>query len=401
MGKSRKYIFTLAICVLLAVYGVGNAQDYSPEDVVRRIPLKDYVGLSPQQVWRLSSNGQNVDVFFTDSVRQVRRISTSVRLDGRQYRIAASIQTAGDLAVLVPSEQLDTLKKVSNMASGEKITVEGRTIGVVRADSAVLVDRILTGGEETSHLGHQLALFWRGGHQVINKPGSYDLEFPCQYMPDRSARFNVEVEALSRRELRNRLDAAATGKSESDERSIEFEKLGISGPDDYRSFPEMEVYHHIQNRQQLNVEFDATVKSVVQDFPSSVDIRQQVVRIGFAFETMMGLYCLVPYDVPEAVNAARMVLPGQKVEIKGVTLLPTRLLSPVLVTGLKLPTLKEAPTPPDVWLVGVDWPGEQRKVLYVPGRYTLRLPCQHAEGRHEVLRMELREVRIIVEGQDR
>jgi len=394
-------ILVLAGTSLGQEHAAPQGEAVEPLTEIRRIVLKRYVELAPLVVWRAADADARADVRFEDTFDRAgpaRGVLERVRLGPRAYRIVLVALTESRLTCLVPAGQSDTIKKVLNLNRGQEITVEGTVVGRIGAHRAVLVDRILTGHDERSQVEHELVFRWPGQRgalpKLITKPGDYSVEYPCRHKKGEVERATVLVEQLPRKwflaelERRRAAEAAAQEGEEPQE--------GEAPEKRYDTYRPEAVYRHAADGSILNVRFTDRVKGRAVGVPRAVPVpRGRAVRVGYAFDTYVGLTCIVPAQDAPLVELAARLIPGQDVEIKGTILPPVGAFKGVLVDELVLQGLEGPTETPDVWVVRVFWGEEEPRMFYEVGTYPLQFPCQFVEGRAEMLVAELREVRVI------
>jgi hypothetical protein len=383
---------------------VGEAMEPETEEI-RRMEVKRYLGLSGQVVAEAIVRGVTRDVRFEDTFEEATgRVSSAVRtvrLRGERYRIAAMFRTQNDIVCLIPADQQDTLDKVgppNPMRIGQKITIEGTTLGMMRGMRTFLVDRVLTGHEEMSVIEHELILRWprsrrRAEPQRIAEAGEYTTEFPCRYEEEKTERIRLVVQRREREafmeELRRQREAALPEEEGAREEQPEQEKQ-------YSTYEPAAVYKHIMRDNVLHINFNDRVRGEPPNIPRQLTLPNgRRLRIGTAFDTYIGITCLVPSSNEELTDLARRVIPGQEVQVWGTTLPSRASYKPMVVDRMELPGTTRPGESEHVWVVQVSLPGEDPKRFYEVGSYALDFPCQHMENRTERVVAELREVRVI------
>lgn len=384
----------------------GEAMEPEAEEI-RRMEVKRYLGLSGQVVAEAIVRGVTRDVRFEDTFEEAARASAAVRtvrLRGERYRIAAMFRTQNDIVCLIPADQQDTLEKVgppNPMRVGQKITVEGTTLGMVRGMRTFLVDRVLTGDEEMSVIEHELVLRWprsrrRAEPQRITEPGEYTAEFPCRYEEESTERVRLVVQRRGREEFMEQLRQEREAAREAEEGEEGAREEREEREKHYSTYEPAAVYKHIMRDNVLHVSFTDRVRGAPPSTPRRLTLPNgRRLRVGAAFDTYIGITCLVPASNEELTDLARRVIPGQDVQVWGTTLPSRASYKPMVVDRMELPGTTRPGQSEHVWVVQVFLPDETPKRFYEVGSYGLDFPCQHVENRTERVVAELREVRVI------
>ncbi|MFW6457595.1 MAG: hypothetical protein ACOC0A_04795 [Planctomycetota bacterium] len=399
------------VCGLFSSYAqesdrpAGNEGEEPAEESVRRMEAKRYLGVGQRDVKRAIRGDMNRHVRFTDSFGSVRRPPSGlrqVRFNGKNYRIAAMMHTESGLECLVPGEQEDTmalLRGSSSLQEGEQITIEGTTLGT--ADSrrgllnVLLLDQIIRGEDGESSIGYELLLRWPRGHDVepisISEPGEHDLSFPCRHERNKKATFKLIIEERDREEF-----LAEIGEKDEEEAAQTQDEGADEEEKTYRRFDARSVYNHIKNDNVLDVRFQDNIKESRPQVRRSIRLPDgRRMRLGIAFDTHMGITCLIPHSNQEAVDLINQAIPGQEAEVWGTTLPARQQFRPMIVDKVEIPGTVKPKENPNIWDVTLSWGDGEEVYFYKLGEYDFNFPCQHENNRQERLNVELREVRII------
>jgi len=411
-NRTQKLAASFLLVMAVAAAQALAREAENPEGVapVRRLIVKRYIPLTPSAVWKTADAGTaQADVRFTDAFQRALPAPNSVRtvrVGDKRYRIAMVVQTESDLSCLVPIEQRDTIEKIAEFREAQQITVEGTVIGVVGMRRSVLVDRILSGDADKSIIKHELLLSWPGtGQKVksIQAPGEYTVEFPCRYAQGKVETFFAVITQRNREDMKALLKARA---QEAAEKGDDKEKK--APPKQYTTYRAENAYKYAVTGQTLNVRFKDTIKGPavgskrrhVRDVPRGLQLLRlrgvPPLRIAVAFDTYIGLTCVIPERNEKLVAQADRILPGQEITIKGTIVRPLGTYKLVVVDDIEFPEGIGEVEAPDVWVVTIFWDPQTPKIFYESGSYSIMFDCRHVEGRKEQLQAELREVREIL-----
>ena len=430
----RRRSVCLVLASMIAVPWAWAREAENPESAqpVRTIPIKAYTPLKAVAVWKVASASDKVlvDVRFKDTFD---RLSTSVpaaareiRIGADTYRIAVMMTTETDLSLLVPVEQTDTLEKVKDFKKGRQFGVEGTVLGSVAGRECVLVDRILTEVEDKSVIKYELTLTWPGTGAKAKKliaPGEYNnVEFPCRYAKDMPETFIVVIEQKTREQLDKIIEqrekaaaeaaakkaAEAAPKKEGKEEKPAEKPPEPSAPKSYATYRGEEVYKYAVTGTKLNVLFKDTIRGGaapsrdIKTVPPRLAMvrlsADRPIKIGLAFDTYLGLTCIVPADNKKLMARASSMLPGLDVTIRGMILQPAGAYKVVLVDDIDFPQDVGQAEIPDVWVVTIFWDPQRPKVFYEPGKYPILFACRNVADKKEELQAELEAKREILQA---
>lgn len=365
----------------------------------RLLPYKTYARLTPVQVARFAGEDRNVDLLFDGRYEGPERApDREVRFGDRTYRIARALRFENDIVGFIPAGHADSIITAENLQAGQMVSVFGFIIGRRRADNFVLVERLLTGDEEQPLPlpGYELRLRGPGGSAMtIDKEGSYSFEFPCRYERDETEKVTVAVTAVSAEEFGQRMAEMAR---DDDAEEVEVEDR----PDEtmprrrYTRYDALTVYRAIGEERRLVAGFTDGFRRREGRFPSEVrDPDGRRVRIGGAFLTATGIFCLAPERSEELISRLDLLLPDMPVSVRGVTMSIMGGERLFLVDELSLPGLVEPPEPDFVWIVSVVSGEDRPSMFYREGRYRLQFPCSFDDRREEVMEAELSKVLVV------
>lgn len=411
MMKTRHAAILIAVLTALGV-GTLAAQEIALRGAVRtvKVPVKQYKTLSPADVYRAAIDNIQADVRFRDGFAGRTGVPNAVRqvtVQGFDYPVAVAFRTEVDLVCLVPAPNEEALRALFAVPEqwpltaatldgpmvlnvGQQINIEGTIVGATIGEKYVLVDAILLGAERPPATQRELQLFWPTMPQpeIISAPGMQTLTLPCTYAEGETVDVRVIVRAMQPEALMAELAR------------ITAEREGVTAARKaYGQYDPGVVYRHARDGNPLNVDFTDTVNRIIgyslaTDIAAAPALRggsRVAVTVGYAFRTSNQLTCLVPADMPTLMGRAVSALPGEEVHIRGTIIGGPR--AAVLVDYIGFPA-QEAEG--DTWLVNIEWPGLAPRVFWDYGYYELvGLPCQHAPGRFEALRVFLTEVRIL------
>jgi hypothetical protein len=385
----------------------AEAERMEPEKKeIRRMEVKRYLGVNPEVVAKAIMRGVNRDVRFEDSFEAAARASSGLRtipLRGQRYRIAVMFRTQNGIVCLVPADQEDTIQKMgppNPMRVGQKLTIEGTTLGMAGGLRTFLVDRVLTGHEERSIIQHELVLRWPRSRQqvqpkMIRQPGEFTTQFPCRYEQGETEQVRFVVQRRVRKEFMKQLQQeqeAARETQEGEGREPEPEPREKR----YDKYEPAAVYKHIMRDNVLNVHFIERVRGEPPRTPRRLTLPNgRRLRVGAAFDTYTGITCLVRAEDEKLTDLAQRIIPGQDVEVWGTTLPARASYKPMVVDRLNVPGTTRPGESEHVWVVRVFLPDQKPKRFYQVGSYALDFPCQHVDDRTERLVAELREIRVI------
>lgn len=410
--KIKKFWFIVLVGIVSFLGSIqaqeedGSAEGEQPEEKsVRRMEVKRYVGVSPRLVSKAITRGLNRDVRFTDTYEGVRRPPQNLRrvtLDGEKYQIAAMVSMGRNLYCLVPEDQEETLSQIRQsgaISEGQKITIEATTLGMAAPGGVLLLDRMIVGEEGESSIDHELVLHWPNAQGVdpirITEPGEHSVSFPCRYERGEEEIIRLIVRKEDREEFLAKIEEES-GDDTEEESEAEGQDDGEVEEKEYREFNARGVYDQIRQNNRLDVQFEDKVKGSPPRVANRIRLPNgRRVRIGTAFDTHIGVTCLIPARKEKMVELVEQAIPGQEVKIWGTTLPSQREYRPMLVDKLDLPGTTEPQTKSNVWDVTLLWDDIDSVRFYKLGNYKLTFPCQHKDEREERLGVKLREVRVI------
>ena len=380
-----------------------DSETVAPEVQFRREVVKRYTELNALSVWRAADANARADVRFPDTFDRPARDATVrewILLGRQRIPIALKFITRTDLCCMVDARDRETIEKARGLVEGQEITVEGTIFGIMGARKCVLVDRLLTGGEERSVIDHELIVRWPGRRidaRSIIKSGEYAVEFPSRYEEGAAERLVLIVEEQERDEFLAQLAREAAERDE----DAEGGRRRPARKKTYSRFKADAVYEHARAYRPFDVHFDDRFKEFT---PGTADLRVvrlaegTVVPVGHVFDTYSGISCIVPLRDRNLMSLAERIVPGQQLAIKGTVLGPWAGLRAIVVDEIVLPGVTGVrDVPPNVWIVTVYWREQKPRRLYEVGTYRLALPSSYDEQgqRQERVELELREVRLI------
>jgi len=383
----------------------GAEEQPQPQTEVTRELVKRYSEMDANAVWRAANSNVLADVRFPDAFKEFPPNAARreiVRLGPDRFPVALRFNTQADIQCLVDARNVDTLQKVSSLVPGQQIIVEGTILGNLGGRKSVLVDRVLTGDERRSRIDYELVLRWPGTPvepKLIVKPGRYVVEFPSSYKEDAVESFEVQVErkdrkAFAEEQAREAAEAAQKAAGQPGAPPL------VQRPPQkksYRALKADDVYVRARQNDLLDVRFQDQYKGLSAFSGRTVRTPYRTrVPVGFAFDTYIGLTCVVPANDPNLLNTARRIVPGQKVSVDGTVLGQLGAFKVVLVDNVTLPSITGVRDEADhVWLVTLNWPEQKRQRLYQVGTYVMDFPSTQEPPRFERLVVELREVRVV------
>lgn len=379
-----------------------------------KVPVKGYKALAPPDVYRAVTAGFQVDVRFRDAFASSTRMPEAARrivLGDMAYVVAVAFRTEGELVCLVPRSSPDALRTLFGLPpdwpltdavlsremvlnAGQRITIEGTTVGTIVGQSCVLVDSVLLGHAASAPTEREVLLYWGGQSEprVISKPGEHSIDLPCSHVDGETATLELAVRSLRP----ERLQAEVAGLV-----------AGLEGlPQETKAYGQYSagiVYRHAGSNNRLNVEFDDVVAGrLALPLPAEIAAAPAFrggapmrVPIGFAFDTRSRLTCLVPQDTVSLMGRATGILPGERIHVLGTITGVQGARNCVLVDYVGFPDQEEAAGDGATWSLSVQWPGQAPIVFWEDGYYEVRLPCRHAPGRAELLGVLMREFRTV------
>jgi len=413
--KALALMCALSVAALAAQDPAGRPEGET-EKVTVKVPVKDYKGLSPAAVYQAAADGIRADVHFVDGFAGRASVPDAVRreiIEHRPYRVVLAFRTRSRLVCLVPSSAEDAirvlfglprnwpvnaavLERQLQVASGQKLSVDGTVVGTSIGERYVLVDAVALGEKRAMGGKREVLLLWPGQQEPrsMAEPGTKTFSFPCHYAADSMAQVKVTVRQLDRRDLMRELALRAA--------QIEVRPGQPAEARQYGEFAPSAVYRLTDVHDRVHVDFtDAFARSIrVRDDLSIVPgVRYgRVVRIpiGAAFRTKSQITCLVPAEWATPMVQAARTLGGEKVRIRGTVVGMLGAERCVVVDYLAFPDQEAVAPHSDVWLTVVEWPSPRPHTLRLwdHGDYYVRdLPCLHAPGRREALRIVLRQYR--------
>jgi len=408
---------TVTVVLLACAAGpvsFGQEAQAEPETTTIKVPVRNYKILAPADIYRAATEGLQVAVRFRDAFARSTTVPEGARrivLRDATYLVAAAFRTEGELVCLVPRSSPDALRTLFGLPAdwpltdaalsreavlnaGQRITVEGTIVGTIVGQSCVLVDSVQLGHVKRAPVEREVLLFWGGDSEpnVIPKPGEYSLDFPCSHVEGETGTLDLKVTSLRAEGLQEQVTGlVAQLEGLPRERKV------------YGQYGAATVYRHAGSNNRLHVEFDDVVSgrlalplpaeiATAPTFRGGVATR---VPIGFAFETRSRLTCLVPRDMVSLLGRAAGILPGEKIHVLGTVTGVQGVRNCVLLDYLGFPDQEEAAGDGVTWWLSLEWAGQRPAVFWDDGYYELPLPCQHARGQLELLRVLMREFRTV------
>ncbi|MGD2173769.1 MAG: hypothetical protein PVJ27_00055 [Candidatus Brocadiaceae bacterium] len=411
----RKAALVAFAAVVTAALSVA-AQEETPEGREVKVPVKQYKALAPADVYRAAIESRQANVRFRDAFVQMVDVppqAQQIELGGYTHSIIFGFRTEGDLICAVPSSGPNVVRTFFGIPqdraipagvlqaqpvlnAGQQMTVEGTVVGTFAGQKYVLVDAVYLGAVRMPRTSRELHLFLPGKPEaeVVTGPGTQTFEFPCSHAEGETEALTVTVQALRAEEVAAQV-ANLIGQIE-----------GLSaGAKTYGQYSAGTVYRHAGADNRINVDFTDRVGDVLspplpQDLATAPTLRRGMptqVQIERAFGTVSRVTCLVPATWPTLRYQAARLLPGERLRIRGTTIGPRGARNCVLVDYIGFPDEQEARGDAQTWWVRLQ-AGEQERgpAIWDYGLYSFSdLPCRHAPGRFESVRVLLSEFRTI------
>ncbi|MHC4788321.1 MAG: hypothetical protein ACYS8K_03840 [Planctomycetota bacterium] len=415
MNGAKRAVLLAALLAAVAAQAIAAQQEGAPTRSLRvKVPVKQYKALEPAGVYRAAIDNIQADVRFGDAFERrtvVPQAVSRVTIRGVQYLVALAFRTRGDLVCLVPYSSPEALRVLLGLPAdwpltagvlnrplslneGQQITIEGTIAGTTVGEKHVLVDAVLVGPEGRAPTQRELLVFRPGVQQpeIISAPGTSTLTFPCAYQEGQTEEVKISVQAMGARDLMSEVARIAAGR--------EGRPQGVKT---YGLYEPGIVYRHARDGKTLTVDFTDEVShifgpSVPAPLATAPALRGGFpvqVGVGYAFQTVGEVTCLVPADLPTLLIRAGSVLPGEQVRIRGTITGRQESFTSVLVDYIGFPA-QEGSGRGDVWVVRLEWPPWPARVFWDYGIYVVPdLPCRHVAGRFEALQLVLREFRLV------
>ncbi|MHC5034315.1 MAG: hypothetical protein ACYTFZ_04705, partial [Planctomycetota bacterium] len=363
---------------------------------------------------RAAVDGFQANVRFTDAFAGRTLVAdgvSQVTLQGVGYVVVAAFRTRSDLVCLVSGVNGEALRALFGLPAdwpltaavlnrqmvlnpGQRITVEGTVVGTAVGEKYVLVDSVLFDGAPPGAIRREMQIWWPGAQEpsVITAPGTSTVEFPCTHVEGETESVEVTVRALTPEAVMEEVSRMAAQR--------EGRPTGVKT---YGQYSAGDVYRHARDNNRVDVDFADVVTAVFgPNLPTEIAFTSGLragmpvrLRVGSVFQTDGRLTCLVPADLPVLLSRAATVLPGEDVRVRGTIVGQQGEFACVLVDYIGFPA-QDAATGGDVWLVRLTWPASVARVFWDYGLYdVVGLPCQHALGRQESLRVLLGDFKLV------
>jgi len=416
MKRAKLVAIAAAVLTIAGAWAV-EAQEAGATgtQVTIQVPVKHYKILASADVYQAALNNFQADVRFRDAFAGRTVIADAVArvvVGGVEYVPAVAFRTAAGLVCLVPYSSPDALRTLFGLPQdwpvtpavlggrmvlnpGQQITVEGTVIGTAVGEKHVMVDSVMLTATERTPTHRELQILGPGATQpkIISEPGTTTLSFPCTHGPGKTADVKITVEALRPAELRDAL-ARKTAL-------LEGLRAGVKT---YGEYSAGVAYRYATQGEPVNVDYtDQAGRTFGSDPPPALRTVPTVrggmpvsVPVGFAFNTLNGVTCLVPADRPTLMGRAATVLPGEAVRIRGTSLGLLGGYASILADYIGFPAQEAAAADGESWLVTVEWQGAPPKVLWDDGLYVMPdLPCQDKPGQFETLQVSVGQFRSV------
>jgi hypothetical protein len=168
---------------------------------------KNYGQYDPRTVYRYVSDGQVIDVDFTDQVQNILEpppaqlaSAPTMRMGvPGQVPVVRAFEMAGRPTILIPDTWPTVLQQSATLIPGEMVRVLGTTVGRRDAYSCVLVDFIIFPAQVSGPDAEKpwwVSIQWEGVKQpyAFWDYGQYTLAgMPCQNVPGQAEMLNVLV----------------------------------------------------------------------------------------------------------------------------------------------------------------------------------------------------------------
>jgi len=227
-------------------------------------------------------------------------------------------------------------------------------------------------------LARDLAVYWEGSRQLerISGPGTYELKFPCTFVPGKQATLTV---AVARQEAEGKPTEAPYAEctvEDAREMALRGSRARVRFNHPFVQIPLAEAVRTVRG-------------------PTG-----EAVSVELAFAIPAGPVCVIPAKDKELTELARSLLPGEQMIVQGQVIGIQTGQPCVLVEGLKFSAREEQKDEPP-WTVTVRWADRVVAEFSEAQEQFLRLPCLHAPGASEGVRFRLREFKAVdlqVEG---
>jgi hypothetical protein len=409
-------VFAMVLTVLSA--GVGHAAaPPKMEKVIVKQQVEPYRALSSVVVYSLASDKDRVAVQFEDVFDSRLKRSDgpdSVKVGGVRYKPAMVLRARSRLLLLVDAKQQSLLRQLLNLpvrwplsnealrrdvvfTEGQKIAVRGVTVGTHNGKRCVLVRAVAAELPKPPAMLREVQLFWPGAEKVATLRKTGVREFPCHYVKDKRGQVEVKIQPMSRAALLadtalqlGRLEVAP-GEPAAPRKYVPFDAFEVRAKAREEHALANPVYVNFADSMRNVTKVDKGLRSV------SVIRHGKSARleIGAALRTESDLTCLIPSESQMMAMQVERALAGEKMRIRGRILGTIGGARCVLVESLNFPDQERMSAYADVWLVTVTWPSQEprRLQLWGFGQRDLTVPCLHARGRGEKLRVVLRQYR--------
>jgi len=418
--KSYRCAVMLAVVLSVMSLGVGNAAaPPKMEKIIVKETVKPYRAVSSTIVYSLAVDKDRVEVQFEDVFDSRLKRSDgpkSVKVDGVRYEPAMVLRTRSRLLCLVDGTRQPLLRQLLGLPArwplskdalrrdiifkeGQKVAIRGTTVGTYDGRRFVLVHAISAEVQKADAVSREVQVFWPGLKEpaALGKTGV--LEFPCHHVKDQVGEVEVSIRPVSRAELLG--DTAlrlgklevAPGKPAEPRKYVQFGAVDVRAQARNEQSLAEPCYVDFGDAMKRAIKVDKTIRSV----PVVRHGKRAKLAIGAALRTQADITCLIPLESDMMLMQVEQALNGEKLRIRGTVVGTLGGERCVLVDSLSFPDQENMSPYADVLLVTVTWPSpEPRRLrLWDFGQRDLTVPCLHARGRTEKLRIVLRQYREI------
>jgi len=416
----RSYRCAVLLAAVLSVMSLGVGDAAAPpkmEKVIVKETVKPYRALSSAVVYSLAGDKDRVEVQFEDVfASRLKRGDgpKSVKIDGVRYEPVLVLRGRSRVICLVDATRQPLLRQLLGLPArwplskealrrevifkeGQKIAVRGTTVGMHDGKRCVLVHALSAEVEKPAAVLREVQVLWPGLKEPVAMSKTGTQKFACRYVKDKEAKVEVSIRPMSRAELLADT-ALRLGK-------LEVAPGKPAEPRKYVQFATADVRVQTRDEQSLDrpsyVDFTDVVKRPVKIDKTLRSVRiirhgkRGKLEIGAALETHGGITCLIPSESDMMLMQVEGALAGENLRVRGTVIGTLGGERCVLVDSLSFPDQERMSPYPDVWLVTVTWPSPEPRTLRIWdfGQRDLTVPCLHARGRSEKLRIVLRQYR--------